>query len=90
VHECVCVHDCVSLLNCSCVVLLTIIEPTHKPNAHKYTHKQKRKHTQDPKAFLVDLKTMFDSLDPEYILYHTSNVIESIIETLRSHQVRVA
>mmetsp|Transcript_7773 Transcript_7773/g.20706 ORF Transcript_7773/g.20706 Transcript_7773/m.20706 type:complete len:638 (+) Transcript_7773:257-2170(+) len=46
------------------------------------------RHTcKNPKAFLVELKDMFDSLDPQYILYHTSNVIESIIETLRHHQV---
>lgn len=42
---------------------------------------------QNPNAFLVELKDMFDALDPQYILYHTSNVIESIIETLRHHQV---
>jgi len=43
--------------------------------------------SQDPQAFLIDLRDMFDRLDPDYILYHTSKVIESIIDTLRQHQV---
>lgn len=45
---------------------------------------------QDPDAFVADLKQMFDHLDPEYIHKHTSAVIESIIDTIREHQVGLA
>ncbi len=37
---------------------------------------------------MSDMKQMFDSLDPEHIHRHTSAVIESIIDTIREHQVR--
>lgn len=43
-----------------------------------------------PDAFVTDLRAMFDALDPEYIHRHTSAVIESVIDTLRAHQVRGA
>jgi hypothetical protein len=34
------------------------------------------------------MRHMFDVLDPDYIHRHTSQVIESIIDTIRQHQVK--
>ncbi|GFH25969.1 ABC1 domain-containing protein, partial [Haematococcus lacustris] len=46
------------------------------------------RHTcKNPEAFVAALAAMFDALDPDYIHRHTSRVIESIIDTLRQHQV---
>uniref|UniRef100_A0A7S0RBD2 ABC1 atypical kinase-like domain-containing protein n=1 Tax=Chlamydomonas leiostraca TaxID=1034604 RepID=A0A7S0RBD2_9CHLO len=40
-----------------------------------------------PDAFIAEMGDMFDKLDPDYITKHTSAVIQSVIETLRQHQV---
>lgn len=41
----------------------------------------------NPAAFVADMKTMFDLLDPETIRSQTSEVLRDMIETLRQHSV---
>lgn len=41
----------------------------------------------DREAFIADMKTMFDELDPETIRKYTSDVLRDMIEMVRQHQV---
>ena len=43
---------------------------------------------QDPDAFVDDMRTMFDRLDPAYIQKYTGAVLKDMIDTLRQHSVR--
>jgi hypothetical protein len=43
----------------------------------------------DREAFIVDMRRMFDELDPETIRKYTSDVLRDMIELVRQHQVGV-
>jgi aarF domain-containing kinase len=44
---------------------------------------------QDPQAFVMDMKDLFDGLTLEQVRDHTSEVIGDILERVRRHQVDV-
>ena len=43
---------------------------------------------QDPQAFIDDMASIFDGLDLTDIAAHTSEIMQSMMEKIRNHQVR--
>ena len=42
---------------------------------------------QDPQAFINDMASIFDGLDLTDIAAHTSEIMQSMMEKIRNHQV---
>ncbi len=45
---------------------------------------------QDPEAFVTDMASIFDNLNLSDIAEHTSEIMQSMMEKIRSHQVTMA
>ena len=42
---------------------------------------------QDPESFVTDMASIFDNLNLEDIAEHTSEIMQSMMEKIRHHQV---
>lgn len=45
---------------------------------------------QDPQAFINDMASIFDGLDLTDIAAHTSEIMQSMMEKIRNHQVNLS